>query len=69
MMVYAHSGNQEQLWRCFKRSQVCNDNVSPGSLAMLYIVVGERVETFAALETAYEAHDLQLEYLSSCSRI
>jgi len=69
MMVYAHSGNQEQVWRFFKRPQVCNDNVSPGSLAMLYIVVGEREETFAALETAYEAHDLQLEYLSSCSRI
>ena len=69
MMVYARSRNQEQAWRFVKRPQVCNDHVSPGLLAMLYTAVGERVETFAALETAYEAHDLQLEYLSSCSRI
>jgi hypothetical protein len=30
---------------------------------MLYTALGEREQAFALLETAYRAHDLQLQYL------
>ena len=32
-------------------------------MATLYVAQGEREQAFAALEKAYEAHDLQLQYL------
>jgi hypothetical protein len=37
--------------------------VSPAQLAMPYLALGEREEAFASLNKAYEAHDLQLQYL------
>ena len=62
-VAYARAGNREQTQAILKRLQTSKDHVSPGELAMLYTAMGEREQAFASLETAYEAHDLQLQYL------
>jgi len=43
--------------------QTSKEYVSPGELAVLYGALGEREQAFASLEKAYQAHDLQLQYL------
>lgn len=62
-VTYAQTGRREQAQAILKRLQTSKDHVSPGELAMLYTAMGEREQAFASLETAYEAHDLQLQYL------
>jgi serine/threonine-protein kinase len=62
-VTYAQAGRLEQAQAILKRLQTSNDHVSPGELAMLYTAMGNREQAFASLKTAYEAHDLQLQYL------
>jgi len=62
-VTYAQAGSREQAQTILKRLQTSKDHVSPGELAMLYTAMGEREQAFASLEKAYEAHDLQLQYL------
>ena len=57
------AGSREQAQAILKRLQTSKDHVSPGELAMLYTALGEREKALALLETAYQAHDLQLQYL------
>ena len=60
---YAQAGKREQAQVILKRLQASKDHVSPGELAMLYTAMGDREQAFVSLEKAYEAHDLQLQYL------
>jgi len=60
---YAQAGKREQAQAILKRLQASKDHISPGELAMLYTAMGDREQAFASLEKAYEAHDLQLQYL------
>ena len=39
------------------------NGIQPFGLAMLHVALGERDQAFAALETAYAAHDQQLIWL------
>jgi serine/threonine protein kinase/Tfp pilus assembly protein PilF len=61
--AYAGAGDRRQAEGILKRLQTSKEYVSPGELAVLYGALGERDQAFASLEKAYEAHDLQLQYL------
>jgi serine/threonine protein kinase/Flp pilus assembly protein TadD len=61
--AYARAGDRERAQAILTRLQTGEEYVSPGQLATLYVAQGEREQAFAALEKAYEAHDLQLQYL------
>jgi TolB-like protein/uncharacterized protein HemY len=61
--AYAQSGENDKAKAILKQLQTSHDNVSPAQLAMLFVALGEREEAFALLNKAYEAHDLQLQYL------
>jgi serine/threonine-protein kinase len=60
---YAQAGKREQAQAILDHLQTSTDHVSPAELAMLYTAMGEQEEAFALLERAYEAHDIQLQYL------
>lgn len=62
-VAYARAGRREQSEAILKRLQTSKDNVSPAELAMLYTAMGDPEQAFASLEKAFEAHDLQLQYL------
>ena len=62
-VAYARAGNRDQAQAILKRLQTSKDHISPGELAMLYTAMGEQEQAFSSLETAYAAHDLQLQYL------
>ena len=53
----------ERAQAILKRLQTNNQYVSPAKLAVLYAALGERELAFAALERAYAARDLQLQFL------
>ena len=61
--AYAMGGDRERAQAILTRLQTGDEYVSPGQWAILYVAQGEREKAFAALEQAYEAHDLQLQYL------
>jgi serine/threonine protein kinase/Tfp pilus assembly protein PilF len=61
--AYARSGDRERAQTILTRLQTSQQYVSPGQWAILYVAQGEREQAFAALERAYEEHDLQLQYL------
>jgi tetratricopeptide (TPR) repeat protein len=61
--AYAKAGEREKAQAILKRLQTSKAYVSPGELASLYNALGEREQTFASLERAYTAHDLQLVFL------
>ena len=62
-VAYARAGRREQAQAILKHFQTSNEHVSPAELAMLYSATGEQEQAFASLEKAYEAHDIQLQYL------
>jgi serine/threonine-protein kinase len=62
-VAYAHAGNREQAKAILRQLQANREQVTPGSLAMLYAAVGEQEAALASLEKAFEEHDLQLQYL------
>lgn len=61
--AYARAGDRERAQAILTRLQTSEEYVSPGQLATLYVAQGETEQAFAALEKAYEEHDLQLQYL------
>lgn len=61
--AYAHAGDTRQARALLARLRTRTDHVSPGELAMLYAALGEREQAFALLAKAYEARDIQLQYL------
>jgi serine/threonine-protein kinase len=61
--AYARAGDRERAQAIILNLQTSQQYVSPGQWAILYVAQGEREQAFAALEKAYEEHDLQLQYL------
>lgn len=61
--TYAKAGERMKAREILKRLQTSKEYISPMELAVLCVALGEREQAFAALEKAYGAHDLQLQYL------
>ena len=59
--AYAHMGERDKAREILERYQ--SENLSPVTLAMVYVALGERDQTFAELEKAYAAHDQTLIWL------
>jgi tetratricopeptide (TPR) repeat protein len=60
---YAMSGQREKALAILKKLKTTNEYVSPAELAILYTGLGDKEGAFQALERAYTAHDLQMQYL------
>ncbi len=43
--------------------RVLRARLSPGELAVLYVGLGDKEQALSALERAYTAHDLQMQFL------
>jgi TolB-like protein/Tfp pilus assembly protein PilF len=59
----ARAGNRARAQAILKQLQTSKDYVSPCELGILYAALGERDQAFASLEKAYEAHDVQFQFL------
>lgn len=62
--AYAAAGESEKALRILTELETTEEYVSPGELPILYAALGDRDRAFATLERAYEARDLQLQYLT-----
>lgn len=61
--AYAKAGERAKAQAIVRKLETGKEYVSPGSLADLYVALGERDQAFAVLERAYAAHDAQLQFL------
>jgi serine/threonine protein kinase/tetratricopeptide (TPR) repeat protein/ActR/RegA family two-component response regulator len=61
--AYARAGDRERALAVLARLRSSKEHVSAGELAILLAALGQREEAFAALEDAYRAGDIQLQYL------
>ena len=59
----AKAGRRSDAEPILKRLETTKEYVSPAELAVLYIGLGEKEQALSALERAYAAHDLQMQYL------
>ncbi len=62
--VYARQGETEQARKILKKLEESTEYASPAELAILYAALNDHEQAFAALEKAYEIHDLQLQTLA-----
>jgi serine/threonine protein kinase/Flp pilus assembly protein TadD len=60
---YAMSGQRDKALAILEKLKTTKDYVSPAELAILYTGLGDKEGAFQALERAYAAHDLQMQYL------
>lgn len=60
----ARSGQRHAAAAILKRLETGKEYVSPVELAVLYVGLREHEKALAALERAYAAHDLQLQFLN-----
>lgn len=49
--------------RDIKPLETTKEYVSPGELAVLYVGLGDKEHALSALERAYAAHDLQMQFV------
>jgi serine/threonine-protein kinase len=61
--TYAGAGKRAEAEAILTQLETGRVNVSPGELALLHAALGDTEKALASLETAYEARDLQLQYL------
>ena len=61
--AFAMSGKRDEALAYLNKLKTTNEYVSPAELAILYAGLGDKEEALDALERAYAAHDLQLQYL------
>lgn len=61
--AHAGAGEREKASEILNQLESGSGYVPPGELAILYVALGEREKAFAALEKAYDARDLHLQYL------
>jgi tetratricopeptide (TPR) repeat protein len=59
----AQSGKRSEAQAILDKLKSTKEYVSPAELAVLYNGLGDKVGALASLERAYEAHDLQMQYL------
>ena len=60
----AKAGRRSEAEAILKRLETTKEYVSPAELASLYVGLGEKEQALSALERAYTAHDLQLQFLA-----
>lgn len=60
----AKEGKRTEAESIVKQLETSKEYVSPAEIAQLYTALGEKEKAFSALERAYTAHDLQLQFLS-----
>ncbi|HKQ53148.1 MAG TPA: protein kinase [Pyrinomonadaceae bacterium] len=60
----AKSGRRAEALAILDKLKTTKEYVSPAELAIIYVGLGDKEEAFQALERAYAAHDLQLQYLN-----
>ena len=63
--AYAKAGQREEAQAILSELQKAKQYVSPAELAILYVGLGQNDQAFQSLERAYEAHDVQLQYLNA----
>jgi TolB-like protein/DNA-binding winged helix-turn-helix (wHTH) protein/Tfp pilus assembly protein PilF len=63
--AYAKAGRRAEALALLRNLQSTNQYVSPTELAILYAALGEKDQAFLSLERAYDAHDVQLQYLNT----
>jgi TolB-like protein/Tfp pilus assembly protein PilF len=61
--AYAGAGERAKAQAILTRLQNTKEYVSQGELAALYTALGDKDAAFASLESAYQDHDLQLQFL------
>lgn len=61
--AYAMSGKRDQARAILNKLKTTTEYVSPAELAILYIGLEDKDRAFQSLESAYTAHDLQLQFL------
>ena len=49
----------------YKRLETSQEYVSPAELALLYDGLGQKQKALSALEQAYTAHDVQMQFLTA----
>lgn len=62
--AYAKAGEREKAREILRRLTTGRDYISPGTLAALYVALGEHERALASLERAYAIHDNQLQFLA-----
>jgi TolB-like protein/Tfp pilus assembly protein PilF len=62
---YAQTGEVEKAKTILQRLHSAKAYISPGELSLLHAALGDKQQAFALLEQAYNAHDLQLQYLGA----
>jgi Tfp pilus assembly protein PilF len=60
----AKAGQRAEAEAILKQLETTKEYLSPAELAALYVGLGDKEKALAALERAYAAHDLQLQFLS-----
>jgi TolB-like protein/Tfp pilus assembly protein PilF len=63
--AYARAGQREEAQKILRELLKSKQYVSPAELAILYAGLSEKDQAFLSLERAYEAHDVQLQYLNA----
>jgi serine/threonine-protein kinase len=61
--AYAKSGKRDEALAILNKLKTTKEYVSPAELAVLYVGLGDKEAALDALERAYRAHDLQMQYL------
>jgi len=61
--AYARSGKRDEALAILGKLKITKEHVSPAELAALYVGLGDKEGALALLERAYQAHDLQMQYL------
>jgi len=59
----AKAGQRGEAEAILEQLETTSEYVSPAELAVLYVGLGEKEKALSALERAYAAHDLQMQYL------
>lgn len=59
----ARAGRRDEALTILRELENSKEYVSPTELATLYVGLGEKEKAFASLEKAFEAHDLQMQFL------
>ncbi|MDQ3489896.1 MAG: hypothetical protein M3449_02365 [Acidobacteriota bacterium] len=59
----AKAGRRDEAFALLGKLKTSKEYVSPAELAVFYAGLDDKEEAMASLEKAFDAHDLQLQYL------
>lgn len=61
--AYARSGKRGEALAVLDKLKATKEHVSPAELAILHVGLGDKEAALESLERAYQAHDLQMQFL------